>query len=446
MKKYKTGYVAGVFDLFHVGHLNLIERAKEQCDFLIVGVLTDELVLKNKNKLPYIPFEERLRIVGALKAVDRAVEVDDSNIQKMDAWKQFRFDCLFSGDDYSGNKYWIEDKAALNAVGSNIEFFPYTKSTSSTQIREAMGVAPPKVPVVPDALPMNGKMTDKNMISYMDGENAQMEDTKNSIKIWAHRGCSYDYPENTLLSFKKAANLLEQGLTGIETDIQLTKDGYIVVIHDESIDRTTDGHGCVRDFTLEELKQFKIFSGDPDHPEHIPTIEEVLDLLEDSFKKGLLLNIELKNSFFAYEGMEQKILKLVEERGLNENIVYSSFSIKSMTWIKQLNPKAHTGLLGGAVSDLYWRYRKPSGAEALHPIIGGMDVDPQLLRESSMPIRAWMKAPLFTNKIAQQGKNLESKSIKDEDSPIINKTELRAKGITDIFVNEPEKYLVSMER
>ena len=441
MKKYKIGYIAGVFDLFHVGHLNLIERAKEQCDFLIVGVLIDELVLKNKNKLPYIPFEERLRIIGALKAVDKVVGVNDSNIQKMDAWKQLHFDCLFSGDDYSGNKYWIEDKAALNAVGSNIVFFPYTKSTSSTQIREAMGVEPPKIPVALDALSMNEKLTEKDTKYDKNGANVQMEDTNELIKIWAHRGCSYAYPENTLLSFSKAAELREQGLTGIETDIQLTKDGHIVVIHDEGIDRTTDGHGCVRDFTLEELKRFNIFSGDPDHPEHIPTIEEVLDLLEEPFKNGLLLNIELKNSFFSYEGMEEKILKLVEERGLNENIVYSSFSIKSMTWIKQLNPKAHTGILGGAVSDLYWRYRETSNADALHPIIDGMDVDPKLLKESGMPIRAWMIAPLFSNRIdrvADGGANLH----KNISTQLTDVNKLSKLGITDIFVNEPEKHLI----
>ena len=424
MKKYKVGYVAGVFDLFHVGHLNLIERAKERCDYLIVGVLTDELVFKNKNKLPYIPYEERLRIIGALKAVDRAVGVDDSSIQKMDAWKKLHFDCLFSGDDYSGNKYWEEDKASLNAVGSNIEFFPYTKSTSSTQIKEAMGVTPPKVP------------SDTEEVSIVEDKKDNERYKEQPMKIWAHRGCSYAYPENTLLSFSKAIELMDQGLVGIETDIQLTKDGHLVVIHDESIDRTTDGHGCVRDYTLDELKQFNIRTDDEFHFEHIPTADEVLNLLEEPFKRGLLLNIELKNSYFAYEGMEEKILKLVEERGINESIIYSSFSMKSIAWVKRLNPKAHTALLGGAVSDLYWRYREIADAEALHPHIGGMDVDPILLRQSGMPIRAWMGAPLYTDK------------IKGADEMILSDVDLmgfREKGITDIFVNNPEKHLVYNE-
>ena len=119
MKVYKTGYIAGVFDLFHIGHLNLIRKAKERSEYLIVGVLSDELVLHFKNKAPYIPFQERLEIV-------------------LDAWNLYRYDCLFSGDDYVNNESWIRDKKKLKRLGSDIQYFPYTKSTSSTQIKEAM--------------------------------------------------------------------------------------------------------------------------------------------------------------------------------------------------------------------------------------------------------------------------------------------------------------------
>lgn len=138
MKKYKVGYLAGVFDLFHIGHLNLIKRAKERCDYLIVGALTDELVLKFKNNLPYIPFDERKQILEAIRYVDRVVAVTEENHEKMKAWNLYHFDCLFSGDDYSGNPYWIDDQKSLQAVGSNIEYFPYTKSTSSTMIKAAI--------------------------------------------------------------------------------------------------------------------------------------------------------------------------------------------------------------------------------------------------------------------------------------------------------------------
>lgn len=138
MEKYKIGYIAGVFDLFHVGHLNLLKRAKERCEYLIVGVLTDELVIHFKNNPPYIPFEERREIIEALKVVDEAVPVTAENIEKLKAWDLYHFDCLFSGDDYSGNPYWIEDKKNLQERGSNIEFFPYTKGTSSTMIKAAI--------------------------------------------------------------------------------------------------------------------------------------------------------------------------------------------------------------------------------------------------------------------------------------------------------------------
>jgi len=137
-KPYRLGYIAGVFDLFHVGHLNLLRNAKEKCDRLIVGVLTDELVVHFKNRLPVIPQKERMEIVNAVKYVDLTVSVNMENIDKMAAWERYRFDCLFSGDDWKDEPSWIEDKKRLNQVGSNIEFFPYTKGISSTQIRNSI--------------------------------------------------------------------------------------------------------------------------------------------------------------------------------------------------------------------------------------------------------------------------------------------------------------------
>lgn len=138
MKPYKIGYIAGVFDLFHVGHLNLLRRAKERCDYLMVGVLSDVLVIKFKNNPPYIPFEERKQILEAIRYVDEVVKVTEDNHEKMKAWNLYHFDCLFSGDDYSENPYWVEDRKALQKVNSDIEYFPYTKSTSSTMIKAAI--------------------------------------------------------------------------------------------------------------------------------------------------------------------------------------------------------------------------------------------------------------------------------------------------------------------
>lgn len=135
MKKYKVGYMAGVYDLFHIGHLNMIKRAKENCNYLIVGVLLDELAVHFKKKLPFIPFEERIEIIRSVKGVDEAVPVTFDNISKMDSWKYYHFDCQFSGSDYAQDEGWLQDKKKLEEVGATIEFFPYTQSTSSTYIK-----------------------------------------------------------------------------------------------------------------------------------------------------------------------------------------------------------------------------------------------------------------------------------------------------------------------
>ena len=138
MKKYKIGYVAGVFDLFHIGHLNLVRNAKGACEHLIVGVLEDDLVIHYKGKAPFIPLKERMEILAACRYVDEVVPVSFENIGKVDAWNIYHFDCLFSGNDYEGNPIWENEKKMLNQVGSDIQFFSYTKSTSSTQIKRAL--------------------------------------------------------------------------------------------------------------------------------------------------------------------------------------------------------------------------------------------------------------------------------------------------------------------
>lgn len=141
-KKYKIGYVPGVYDLFHIGHLNLIRRSKEQSEYLMVGVLTDELVEHFKGKKPYIPFEERTAIVAALREVDEVVKVDFSNTVKMDAWNLYHYDAYFSGNDHEHE--WDREKKELQAVGSDIVFLPYTQSTSSTLIKKQIQEAKKK--------------------------------------------------------------------------------------------------------------------------------------------------------------------------------------------------------------------------------------------------------------------------------------------------------------
>lgn len=152
------------------------------------------------------------------------------------------------------------------------------------------------------------------------------------MRLWAHRGCSQRYPENTLLAFGKAASL--QGLTGIELDIQLTRDGELVVLHDERVDRTTNGMGFVRDYSLTEIKSLKIDAGNAYPNQFIPTLTEVLELLEARLKAGLKLNIELKNSVYPYDGMEEKLVALIHRRELQNIVVYSSFNAKSLVKLK----------------------------------------------------------------------------------------------------------------
>ena len=131
-KKYHIGYTTGVFDLFHIGHLNIIKRAKERCDILIVGVSTDEVVETYKHKKPIIPFEERIAIVSAIKYVDRAVP--QISMDKRAAWEELRFDALFHGDDWNGSSMYDKYHEDFDGTGVDIVFLPHTAGTSSTML------------------------------------------------------------------------------------------------------------------------------------------------------------------------------------------------------------------------------------------------------------------------------------------------------------------------
>lgn len=134
-KQYAVGYIAGVFDLFHIGHLNMFRRAKEQCDYLIVGVVSDEGVRKNKGVDPFVPFEERLELVRSCRYVDEANEIPLTYAGTRDAWNLYHFDVQFSGSDYENNPYWLAEKDFLEKHGATLVFFPYTEQTSSTKLK-----------------------------------------------------------------------------------------------------------------------------------------------------------------------------------------------------------------------------------------------------------------------------------------------------------------------
>ncbi len=130
------GYTTGVFDLFHIGHLNILRRAKEQCDYLIVGVSTDELVEQYKHKRPVISFEERCEIVKAIRYVDEVVPQFDRD--KFAAWERLQFNRMFVGDDWKGSAIFTQLQERLRPHGVEIIYFPYTKETSSTFLKETL--------------------------------------------------------------------------------------------------------------------------------------------------------------------------------------------------------------------------------------------------------------------------------------------------------------------
>lgn len=180
--------------------------------------------------------------------------------------------------------------------------------------------------------------------------------------IYAHRGASGDAPENTMAAFRLAVG---QGAHGIELDIQLTSDGRLVCIHDETLDRTTTGSGLVAGQTYEKLKRYDASYTFPGYyGEPVPLLSDVLEFLAPT---SLELNIELKNSIVPYEGMEEKAIRLVREAGMEQRITFSSFNHYSVAKLVRLAPDIAAGILYEA--NLYepWCYASAFGASALHP-------------------------------------------------------------------------------
>ena len=132
----KIGYTTGCFDLFHIGHLNILKRARLECDYLIVGVTSDELSISAKNKKLIIPFQERIDIVESIKFVDEVVP--QTSYDKMEAWNNLKFDKMFVGDDWKGTDQWNQIEKEFSQYGVEIIYFPYTTHTSSTVLRKIL--------------------------------------------------------------------------------------------------------------------------------------------------------------------------------------------------------------------------------------------------------------------------------------------------------------------
>lgn len=186
---------------------------------------------------------------------------------------------------------------------------------------------------------------------------------------YAHRGASGYYPENTMLAFEKAVEL---GCTGIETDVHITKDGHLVLMHDEKIDRTANGTGYIKDYNLDELQRFdagawmdKSFAGIT-----IPTAE---DLLKLAVSKNIIINFELKTDRIWYEGIEEKLIELIHKYNFSDKVIISSFNHYSIYKCKQIDKNIKVGLL--YVEGLFepHLYAEIVGAEALHPPFHAID-------------------------------------------------------------------------
>ncbi len=271
------------------------------------------------------------------------------------------------------------------------------------------------------------------------------------VKIWAHRGCCYRYPENTLPAFEAACVI--PGIAGIELDIQLSRDGVIMVFHDETLNRLMGIDGNLRDYTCEELQQMKFQAWDyvKSKPEdagrmYIPRMEEVLALVKPySADAGVMINIELKNGGVRYEGMEEKILALVKKYDMEAHVLYSSFNPDSLKMLKELDRQVSTGILSGDVRECA-RMEADCLADALHPsaesilehgVEPGKQADAvfaedgssgeEALRAGGRPVRGWNGREPF---------------YKETRYPVqYNLWTLAQRGMTDFITNVPEEYL-----
>ena len=206
-------------------------------------------------------------------------------------------------------------------------------------------------------------------------------------KIFAHRGASAYAPENTLAAFQLARDL---GADGVELDIQMTSDGRLVVIHDETLDRTTSGSGWVKAMSLSQIKALNASMGSQRFPnEKVPTLEEVFDLLADT---SMVINIEIKDGRVLYPGIAEKVLAMIDQRNWEYRITISSFNHITLAHIRQIGSLVYTGILFSDVLYEPWNYAHQLWATALHPHYLYIDGLPGLIEESRnslLEINVW---------------------------------------------------------
>lgn len=201
-------------------------------------------------------------------------------------------------------------------------------------------------------------------------------------RIYAHRGASGYAPENTLEAFELAVNM---GADGVELDVHIAKDGELVVAHDEAVDRVSNGSGLICRMTTAELKRLRF---NRTHPEYeratLPTLREVFELLKPT---KLRVNVELKNSYIIYEGLEEKCLRLADGMGMTDRILYSSFNHHSMLRMKAIDPKIPCGVLYEATMLESWNYAHRLGVDAIHPHFSELQVSGEVAQAHALGLQ-----------------------------------------------------------
>lgn len=265
-----------------------------------------------------------------------------------------------------------------------------------------------------DTMIVDTKNNTLDFVRFGAGNNRHVETKPHIPFIWAHRGASGYAPENTLEAFELALKL---GADGVEFDVQYTKDGKLVVIHDETIDRVSDGRGFVRDYTLEQLKQFNF---NKTHPEYshctIPTLEEVLALLAPT---DMAVNIELKTGICFYPGIEEEVVSVVKQFGLERRVIYSSFNHSSVLKIKKLEPDSQCAFLyNDGIADAA-DYAKKYSITTLHPCFNHL------------------RYPFFVENCKKNGISINVWTVNTEDGML----KCQQYGVNAVITNFPDKAL-----
>lgn len=204
---------------------------------------------------------------------------------------------------------------------------------------------------------------------------------------FAHRGFSGEYPENTMLAFRKA---IETGADGIELDVHFSKDGELVVIHDEEIDRTCNGNGLVRDYTVAQLKSFDASAGFVGKYgiNEIPTLREYFELVKPI--DGFITNIELKTGIYEYPGIEKAVNDMIREFALEDRIIISSFNHFSVKRFKKINPQIKCGFLEASCIIDFGAYTGSKGVECVHPLHRTLNTENvKEIKSHSIEINTW---------------------------------------------------------